>query len=155
MFPYPGPVSVRSGPVQGNSGFRVAPQVFNLNWAHQLNEMVCSVASPICQEGQSERTFPNFPLFLIFPLFFPLFPDFLPFSWFLAIFSLSRGALCLPLDPPVAMPLKMVCRIEIKCCYISRQITQGCQKKKKQQPEMVTVAEYHSDDDIYTSMHSS
>ena len=50
-----------------------------------------SVASPICQEGQSERTF----------LIFPLFPD---FSWFLTIFLLSRGALC-PLDPPVATPL--------------------------------------------------
>ena len=34
-----------------------------------------SVASPICQEGQSERIFPIFPLF---PDFFPLFPDFLP-----------------------------------------------------------------------------
>ena len=28
MFPDPGPVSVRSGPVRGNSGFRVAQQVF-------------------------------------------------------------------------------------------------------------------------------
>ena len=31
MFPDPGPVSVRSGPVRGNSGFRVAPQVFSSN----------------------------------------------------------------------------------------------------------------------------
>ena len=31
MFPDPGPVSVRSGPVRGNSGFRVAPQVFSTN----------------------------------------------------------------------------------------------------------------------------
>ena len=52
-----------------------------------------SVASPICQEGQSERTFPivtfssRFFLFfsifswffLSFPNFFPLFPDFWPF----------------------------------------------------------------------------
>ena len=29
MFPDPGPVSVRLGPVRGNSGFRVAPQVFS------------------------------------------------------------------------------------------------------------------------------
>ena len=29
--PRPGPVSVRSSPVRGNSGFRVAPQVFNCN----------------------------------------------------------------------------------------------------------------------------
>ena len=37
-----------------------------------------SVASPICQERQSERTLLIFPLFLIFSLFFPIFPDFLP-----------------------------------------------------------------------------
>ena len=39
-----------------------------------------SVAKPICQEGQSERTFPIFPLFplffLIFSLFFPIFDKF-------------------------------------------------------------------------------
>ena len=57
-----------------------------------------SLASPICQEGQSERTFPIFP-------FFPDFTSFPAFSWFspsisqfLAILLLSRGAIC-PLDP--------------------------------------------------------
>ena len=55
-----------------------------------------SVASPICQEGQSERTFPICPLFSQF---------FLIFSRFLANFLLS-GWHC-PLDPPVAMPLKI------------------------------------------------
>ena len=48
-----------------------------------------SVASPICQEGQSERTFPIFP---IFPDFFPLFPDFLPlFSNFWQFFRCQEG----------------------------------------------------------------
>ena len=53
-----------------------------------------SVASPICQEGQSERTFPIlalsswFFLFSIFSRFFLSFPD---FSQFLTIFSQSRG----------------------------------------------------------------
>ena len=61
---------------------------------------VSSVASPICQEGQSERTFPIFAfssglfLFLLdFSWFFP------SFSWFLANFSLSEVALCPPLYP--------------------------------------------------------
>ena len=38
-----------------------------------------SLASPICQEGQSERNFPVFaflPPFSSFPRFPPLFPDF-------------------------------------------------------------------------------
>ena len=60
-------------------------------------DLASSVASPICQEGQSERNCPIFPLFtrflpllsdissffpwffLIFPDFFPLFPDFWQF----------------------------------------------------------------------------
>ena len=57
-----------------------------------------SVASPICQEGQSKKNLPDFGLFFpIFPLFldfFPIFPLFLDFSLFfpiLTIFSLSRG----------------------------------------------------------------
>ena len=55
-----------------------------------------SVASRICQEGQSERTCPSFPLFSECP-------SFSSFSWFsfsfsqiLANFWLSRGALCSP-----------------------------------------------------------
>ena len=61
-----------------------------------------SVASPICQEGQSERTypifaFPIFPLFfLIFCLFFPIFPDFFPiFGKYFAV----RGGTLPPCHP--------------------------------------------------------
>ena len=66
------------------------------------------VASPLCQEGQSERTFPTlslsrnshppppppFPSFPYFSDFSPLFPNFSPFSRFWHFFSLSRRALC-------------------------------------------------------------
>ena len=51
-----------------------------------------SVASPICQEGQNERTFP------IFYLFFPNFPDFFlffPIGKFFAV----RGGTLPPLTP--------------------------------------------------------
>ena len=45
-----------------------------------------SIASPVCQEGQSERTFLIFP-FSIFPLF-PIFSLFFsPFSLFSSIFA--------------------------------------------------------------------
>ena len=50
------------------------------------------IASPICQEGQSERTFLIFLFFLIFFLFFLIFPPF----W--QIFH-YHGALCPPLTP--------------------------------------------------------
>ena len=56
-----------------------------------LGKTIRSVASPICQEGQSERTFPIFLLppifysFLVFPDILPLFP---PIFW--QIFR-SRG----------------------------------------------------------------
>ena len=60
-----------------------------------------SVASPICQEGQSERTFPIlvfysrfFFFFSIFSWFFLSFPRFFLFSPIFDNFSLSRGALC-------------------------------------------------------------
>ena len=64
---------------------------------------ISGVASPICQEGQSEKkNIPFlclfFPISLFFPDFLPLFPDFWHF------FLLSRGHSA-PLDPPVAMPL--------------------------------------------------
>ena len=59
-----------------------------------------SIASPICQEGQSEKTFPIFPLFLNF---FPLFSNFSwfspSFSWFLAIFFCCQGGTLPPLTP--------------------------------------------------------
>ena len=59
-----------------------------------------SVASPICKEGQSERTFPIFPLF---PDIFPLFPAFSWFSssfprFFYNFFRSQEGTL--PLWPP-------------------------------------------------------
>ena len=71
-----------------------------------------SVASPICQEGQSERTFPIlafffpvFPLFLdFFPDFSSLFPDFFPIFPDLWQFFRCQEALC-PLAPILAMPL--------------------------------------------------
>ena len=55
-----------------------------------------SVASPICREGQSEKTFP------IFCLFFPISPPFPGFSWFFPIFSnffAIRGGTLPPLHP--------------------------------------------------------
>ena len=63
-----------------------------------------SVASSICQEGQSERNFPMFAFSSRFFLFFPDFSWFFPdFSWFfprfLANFSLSGVALCPPCHP--------------------------------------------------------
>ena len=54
---------------------------------------ISSVASPICQEGQSERTFP---ILAFSSRFFLFFPD---FSRFLAKFLLSGVALCPPLHP--------------------------------------------------------
>ena len=69
------------------------------NWSGLFTS---GVASPLSQEGQSERTLPIFPLF---PNFYPLFwffPSFflkLPsFFWFLAKFLLLRGTL------PPALP---------------------------------------------------
>ena len=61
-----------------------------------LLHRLSSPASRICQEGLSERTFQIFPLFPSFSCFSWFSPS---FSWFLAIFLLSRGALC-PLAPP-------------------------------------------------------
>ena len=64
--------------------------------------------SPICQEGQSERTFrifPLFPNFSLFSQFFPLLPNF----W--QIFAARRGqghsAPLTPSPTPVATPLFM------------------------------------------------
>ena len=66
----------------------------------KLGIFYSSVASPICQEGQSERTFPISTFSSRFFLFFLS----LIFSLFLVNFMLSGVALCPPW-PPVAMPL--------------------------------------------------
>ena len=80
------------------------------------------IVSPLCQEGQSERTFLIFafsswfflslilfPLFLISSLFFPIFSWISPFSWFLANLLLL-GALC-PLPPPTGYTTDPQCEI--------------------------------------------
>ena len=94
-----------------------------LLWYHFKRLAICiynepsSVASPICQEGQSERAFPILCLFIpIFPLvsrFFSVFPC---FSRFLANFSLSGMALCPPtLNPTMTTPLnKPFRKIDLK-----------------------------------------
>ena len=78
--------------------------------SHSIRTLLLSrVASPICQEGQSERTFPIFALssqfFLFFPQFFlifsPLFPNFCKFFP-------CQGWHSAPLCPPVAMPLLLL-----------------------------------------------
>ena len=60
-----------------------------------------SVASPVCQEGQSERTFPIFAFSSRFFLSFPI------FSLFFQIFGkfFTVGVALCSLDPPVATPL--------------------------------------------------
>ena len=65
-----------------------------------MHFIVCSSeASHICQEGQSERTFP---IFAFYSRFFFFFPDFFPiFGKFFTV----RGGTLPPLDPPVATPL--------------------------------------------------
>ena len=60
---------------------------------------VSSVASPICQEGQSER---NFPIFAFSSRFF------LNFSQFFPDFFADRGGTLPPLATPVATPLSTV-----------------------------------------------
>ena len=81
-----------------STGFKLpqsTPSFFNTNSFHKGS--YSSVASPICQEGQSER---NFPIFAFSSRFFLFFPDFSwffrDFSRFLANFSLSGVALCHP-----------------------------------------------------------
>ena len=54
-----------------------------------------SVASPICQEGQSERTFP---IFAFFSWFFIFFPDFSPIFGKFFFFAVRGGTLP-PLPP--------------------------------------------------------
>ena len=87
-----------------------------------------SVASPICQAGQSERIFlflsflPDFSSFSWFlSLFFPIFPLFFPiFGKFFAV----RGTLCC-LDMPVATPLIWCCQDFICSCSVLIQTSWG------------------------------
>ena len=80
------------------------------------NSRPSSVASPICQVGQSERNFPIFAFSSWFSSFSPIFPDFfqifpdlsLFFSRFVANFFAVRGG-TLPLATPVATPLSRPC----------------------------------------------
>ena len=79
---------------------------YNLQINNKLDNhclIISSVASPVCQEGQSERTFPIFAFSSRFVLFFhdfswfpPLFPDF---------FFRCQGWHSAPLTSPVATPL--------------------------------------------------
>ena len=74
-----------------------------------LNHATSSVASPMCQEGQSERNFPIFAFSSRFVLFFPIFPWFFPdffllFPDFGQIFR-CQGWHSAPLATPVATPL--------------------------------------------------
>ena len=72
--------------------------IYNLQINDKLDNrclITSSVASPVCQEGQSERTFPILPLFPDFSLFFPIFGKF---------FAVRGGTLS-SLTPPVATPL--------------------------------------------------
>ena len=91
--------------LQNNMWILSPKQVFLGFWITKpISSPACSsVASPICQGGQSERTFPIFAFsstfFLFFSRFFPLFPDFWHF------FAVRGGTLPPPLAPPVATPL--------------------------------------------------
>ena len=79
------------------------------HWAPRVFELLDTPLSPICQEGQSERTFPIFAFSSRFKfLIFPIFPDFpLLFPFFGKFFWLSLALRCPPpLEaPPVATPL--------------------------------------------------
>ena len=86
--------------------------MFKINYILQITNkldnhclITSSVASPVCQEGKNERTFPIFAFssrfFLFFSRYFLIFSSFFRF---LAHFSLSGVALCSPW-PPVATPL--------------------------------------------------
>ena len=87
------------------------PCVVSCKWITKNTAKLPFHQSPICQEGQSEKTFLISALSSRFLLFSPHFSWFSPsFSWFLAIFLLSGVALC-PLAPPVATPLHLLhCR---------------------------------------------
>ena len=59
---------------------RIDQKFGNHNWVPFAIMTFSSIARLVCQEGQSERTFPIFAFssrfFLFFPDFFPLFPNF-------------------------------------------------------------------------------
>ena len=72
---------------------------------HIIIIIIGSVASPICQEGQSEiRTVRSFAFSSRFFLFFPpIFPDVPPLFWHQVFFFFSRlsGVARGPLPPPI------------------------------------------------------
>ena len=83
-----------------------------MHWYHTKNTNPGSIASLICQEGRSERTFP---IFAFSSSFFPLFPDISPlypnFSWFFSSFPdfwqffCCQGGHYSTLAPVLATPL--------------------------------------------------
>ena len=70
---------------------------YNLQINNKLDNhflITSSVANPVCQEGQSERTFPIFPFLLDSSSFFTIFPDFpLFFPIFGKFFAVRGGTL--------------------------------------------------------------
>ena len=78
--------------------------------------MISSVASPICQKGKSERTFPIFAFSSRFFLFSPIFSWFSPlFLWIFSIFSWRlfrvNGVFFRGLDLPYSNCLHGVCPV--------------------------------------------
>ena len=73
--------------------FLVINDVVCLSTGLENDSALSSVASPICQEGQSERIFPICPLFPNFSLFFPVFCPI-----FDEVFDVEGGTLS-PLTP--------------------------------------------------------
>ena len=79
----------------------VVPSIIDRLGTKESNKR-SSVASPICQEGQSERNFPIFAFSSWFFLFFPDFSWFFPSFW--QIFHCQRWHSA-PLATPMATPL--------------------------------------------------
>ena len=91
----------------------IAIKITNNNWK-QTMRLFSSVASPICQDGQSERIFPIFPFssrfFLFLLIFSPIFSLFIPI--FGNFFAVRRGIL--PPWPPDGYSTATLLRIRCK-----------------------------------------